>query len=108
MLDEQMSLVDGATTRLDLLSTDWTLRRGHQLVIRVGTNTSFSWADSPSNQRITVENASLALDLQITRHDVATQGSRSPYLNAYLDYYTQARDAVARGTFTSNVPQSPG
>lgn len=108
MFDEQMSLVTGAKTRFDLKSTDWTLRRGHQLVVGIGTNTSFSWSDTPSNQTITVKNASLALDLQNTKHDVPTQGSRSPYLNAYLDYYTQAWDAVARGTFTLTVPQSRG
>ena len=108
MFDEQMSLVRGAKTRLDLKSTDWTLRRGHQLVVGIGTNTSFSWADSPSNQKITVKSASLALDLQNTRHDVPTQGGRSPYLNAYLDYYTNIWDAASRGTFTINVPQSRG
>ena len=108
MFNQQMTLVRGAKTRFDLLSTDWTLKAGHQLVVGVGTNTTFSWADKPSGQKVTVTNAALALDLQNTKYDVPTQGGRSPFLNAYLNYYTQTWDAASRGTFSIDVPQSRG
>ncbi|MBB2986482.1 CocE/NonD family hydrolase [Terracoccus luteus] len=108
MFDEQMSLVSGVKTAFDLKSVDWTLAAGHQLVVGVGTNTSFSWADTPSNETITVKGATLALDLQNTRFDTATQGDRSPYLDGYLRYYTTTLPETAPGTFAINVPQSRG
>lgn len=108
MFDEQMSRVTRNVTTFDLKSLDWTLRQGHQLVVGIGTNTSWSWSDTPSGETIRVRAATLSLDLQNTKFDVATQGQRSPYLDAYLDYYTSTWKAKAPGTFTVNVPQTRG
>jgi uncharacterized protein len=105
MFDEQMSLVRGGAVAFDLKSTDWTLRKGHQLVVGVGTNTTRSWSATPSGQTITVSEASLALDLQSPRTDVPTQGERSPYLDSYLRSYTTTWEATAAGTFPLTVAQ---
>ena len=105
MFDEQMSLVRGGRVAFDLKSTDWTLKRGHQLVVGIGTNTTRSWSDTASNQTIRVSSASLGLDTQSPRTDVPTQGDRSPYLDSYLAAYTTAWAQRAAGTFTVVVPQ---
>jgi len=103
--DEQMSLVRGGRLAFDLKSTDWVLKRGHQLVVGIGTDTTRSWADTASGQTITVRAASLSLDLQSPRRDVPTQGDRSPYLDRYLTAYTSAWTAHAPGSFPLTVPQ---
>ena len=105
MFDEQMSLVRGSRVGFDLKSTDWTLERGHQLVVGIGTNTTRSWSDTASDQTIRVSSASLGLDLQSPRTDVPTQGDRSPYLDSYLAAYTTAWAQRAAGSFTVVVPQ---
>jgi len=97
--------VRGSRVAFDLESTDWTLKRGHQLVVGIGTNTTRSWSDTASNQTIRVSSASLGLDLQSPRTDVPTQGDRSPYLDSYLAAYTTAWAQRAAGTFTVVVPQ---
>ncbi|HET8594756.1 MAG TPA: CocE/NonD family hydrolase [Intrasporangium sp.] len=108
MFDEQMSLVRGGAVEFDLKSTDWTLAKGHQLVVGIGTNTTRSWADTPSNQRISVSSASLALQLQNVRWDEAAQGDPSPYLATYRRSYTTSWEATAPGSFPLNVPEGRG
>ncbi|SDD27580.1 CocE/NonD family hydrolase [Auraticoccus monumenti] len=102
MFDEQMSLVQDGEVAFDLKDTDWTLAAGHQLGVGIGTNTSRSWADTPSGETITVSRARLELELQGTSDDVAAQGARSPYLDAYLRAYTTQLESE-KGTFPLTV-----
>ncbi|WP_424534191.1 CocE/NonD family hydrolase [Sphaerisporangium viridialbum] len=103
MFDEQMSLVKAGTVEFDLKSADWTLTRGHQLAVGIGTNTSRSWSDTPSNQTITVSSASLSLELDDVRYDTLAQGDVSPFLASYLKSYTSAWTDLAPGTLTMPV-----
>ncbi|GIH62725.1 CocE/NonD family hydrolase [Microbispora siamensis] len=108
MFDEQMSLVRTGTVEFDLKSTEWTLAKGHQLVVGIGTNTTRSWSDTPSNQTITVGSASLSLALDNVRFDTPAQGDVSPFLASYLRSYTSAWTDTAPGSFPLNVPQGQG
>ncbi|MGN6751957.1 MAG: CocE/NonD family hydrolase, partial [Intrasporangium sp.] len=108
MFDEQMSLVRDGAVEFDLKSTDWTLLKDHQLVVGIGTNTTRSWSDTPSNQQISVSSASLALELQNAQWDERAQGDPSPFLTSYRKSYTASWAATAPGSFPLNVPQGRG
>jgi putative CocE/NonD family hydrolase len=108
MFDEQMSLVRDGAVEFDLKSTDWTLLKGHQLVVGIGTNTTRSWSDTPSNQQISVSSGSLALELQNVQWDERAQGDPSPFLTSYRRSYTASWEATAPGSFPLNVPQGRG
>jgi putative CocE/NonD family hydrolase len=100
MFDENVALIERAgQVSFDLKSTDWTLEKGHQLGIQIGTIGSGSWRDTPTGTTIKVTGARLSLALQDTRFDVPTQGDRSPFLDAYLGQYTRTLSAVGKGTF---------
>ena len=100
MFDENVALIERAgRVAFDLKSTDWTLEKGHQLGVQIGTIGSGSWRDTPSGNTINVSRARLSLALQNPRSDVPTQGDRSPFLDTYLRQYTQTLTDVGEGTF---------
>ncbi|MFD0782724.1 CocE/NonD family hydrolase, partial [Micromonospora azadirachtae] len=100
MFDENVALIGrGGPLSFDLKSTDWTLERGHQLGVQIGTITSNRWRGVPSGHTIEVSGARLALTVQRPRSDLPTQGDRSPYLDSYLAANTATLGDVGRGTF---------
>ena len=99
MFDENVALLTKGRTSFDLKSTDWTLAKGHQLGVEIGTISSGSWRDTPTGGTIAVHNAKLDLQLQDPRSDVPTQGDRSPYLDRYLRSYTATIADVGPGSF---------
>jgi putative CocE/NonD family hydrolase len=100
MFDENVALIERAgRVAFDLKSTDWTLEKGHQLGVQIGTIGSGSWRDTPSGATIGVTRARLSLALQNPRFDVPTQGDRSPFLDTYLSQYTRTLTGVGEGTF---------
>jgi len=101
MFDENVALIERrGRVAFDLKSTDWTLQRGHRLAVQIGTIGAGSWRDVPSGNTIWAVAPRLSLDLQDPSHDVPTQGDRSPYLDAYLSFYTTTFEEVGRGTFS--------
>jgi uncharacterized protein len=82
MLDEQFFRLDKKDLDLDVKSTAWKLAGGHRLAAEIGSVQTRDWLDTPSKQRITIENASLALAVDGPADDRATDGRRSPYLGA--------------------------
>jgi putative CocE/NonD family hydrolase len=100
MFDENVALIKRAgKVSFDLKSTDWTLEKGHQLGIQLGTIGSGSWLDTPSGNTIKVTGARLSLALQNPGLDKPTQGDRSPFLNTYLRQYTRTLTGLGPGTF---------
>jgi putative CocE/NonD family hydrolase len=100
MFDENVALVERAgPVAFDLKSTDWTLEKGHQLGVQIGTIGSANWLATPSGNTIDVSRARLTLALQDPRSDVPTQGDRSPFLDTYLRQYTRTLTGVGAGTF---------
>jgi hypothetical protein len=101
MFDENVALIERrGSIAFDLKSTDWTLQRGHQLAVQIGTIGTGSWRDVPSGNTIWAVAPLLSLDLQDPSQDVPTQGDRSPYLDAYLDFYSTTFEELGRGTFS--------
>jgi putative CocE/NonD family hydrolase len=101
MFDENVALIGRAgPVAFELKSTDWTLEKGHQLGVQIGTIGSGSWRDTPSGNTIDVTRARLGLALQNPRSDVPAQGDRSPFLDTYLAQYTRTLTGVGEGTFT--------
>jgi putative CocE/NonD family hydrolase len=101
MFDENVALIERAgPVAFELKSTDWTLEKGHQLGVQIGTIGSGSWRDTPSGNTIGVIRARLGLALQNPRSDVPAQGDRSPFLDTYLAQYTRMLTGVGEGTFT--------
>ncbi|AJT42762.1 hypothetical protein UM93_00970 [Psychromicrobium lacuslunae] len=74
------TLNSGAATRVELLSLDWALAKGHSLAVRVGA--------AKGSLQVQLTSAKLSLSLQSTSQDQATQGDRSPYLDYYISSYT--------------------
>jgi putative CocE/NonD family hydrolase len=104
MFDENVALLErSGAISFDLKSTDWTIERGHQLGVQIGTITSNGWRDVPSGNTIEVTHAGLGLDVQDPRADVPTQGDRSPYLDQYLARNTTTLTDVGPGTFPLRV-----
>ena len=104
MFDENVALLKGSgPISFDLKSTDWTIERGHQLGVEIGTINSNRWRDVPSGHTITVSRARLALELQDPRFDVPTQGDRSPYLDEYLEANTTTLSEVGAGSFRLRI-----
>ncbi len=104
MFDENVALIKKAgPVAFDLKSTDWTLEKGHQLGVQIGTIGSGSWRDTPSGNVIAVSKAKLTLDLQDPRLDKPTQGDRSPFLDTYLAQYTRTLTDVGEGSFALRV-----
>ncbi|MEV6373530.1 CocE/NonD family hydrolase [Micromonospora musae] len=100
MFDENVALIErGGRISFDLKSTDWTLKRGHQLGVQIGTIDSNRWRDVPSGHTIKVSDARLTLDVQNPRYDAPTHGDRSPYLDTYLTANTTTLSDIGRGTF---------
>ncbi|MER6513541.1 CocE/NonD family hydrolase [Nonomuraea sp. NPDC001636] len=100
MFDENVALLERrGPVAFDLKSADWTFEPGHRLGVQIGTIESNGWLDVPSGNTIKVSGARLSLDLLSTRHDVPTQGDRSPYLDRYLAAYTTTLGGVGPGTF---------
>lgn len=88
MFDEQVSRLDTDRLDLDLKPTDWTLKAGHSLAVEIGSVTSGEWLDTPSKQKIRIQDARLELSLDDPADDVATSGARSPWLDTYVKAYT--------------------
>ncbi|MEU5563560.1 CocE/NonD family hydrolase [Micromonospora musae] len=100
MFDENVALIErGGRISFDLKSTDWTIKRGHQLGVQIGTIDSNRWRDVPSGHTIKVSDARLNLDVQNPRYDAPTHGDRSPYLDTYLAANTTTLSDIGRGTF---------
>ena len=104
--DEQVVAVDGGRHSIDLKDTEWTLDKGHQLAVRIGTiDAGEYWSNKPTGQTVDVSRARLSLELQNTRHDVPTHGVTAPFLNRYVKAYTEQWTAKAPGTFTVKASQ---
>jgi uncharacterized protein len=104
MFDENVALLErSGRISFDLKSTDWTIERGHQLGVQIGTITSNGWLDVPSGNTIEVTHARLGLDVQDPRIDEPTQGDRSPYLDQYLARNTTTLTDVGPGSFPLRV-----
>lgn len=93
-------------TSFELRSTDWTLQKGHSLAVKIGTiepgfGLDEDWIDSPSNERITVQNARLELALDDPTDDKATHGDPAPWLDTYQQVYTEK---LPLGTPSFTVP----
>ena len=99
MFDENVALLEKGRTAFDLKSTDWTLAKGHQLGVQIGTISSGSWRDTPTGNTITVTNTKLDLQLQDPATDEPTQGDRSPWLDRYLRSNTATLADVGPGSF---------
>jgi uncharacterized protein len=99
MFDENVALLEKGRSAFDLKSTDWTLAKGHQLGVQIGTISSGSWRDTPTGNTIAVSNAKLDLQLQDPSTDAPTQGDRSPFLDRYLRSNTATLADVGAGTF---------
>ncbi len=104
MFDENVALLERkGGISFDLKSTDWTIERGHQLGVQIGTITSNGWLDVPSGNTIEVTRAWLSLDVLDPRIDEPTQGDRSPYLDLYLARNTTTLTDVGPGSFPLRV-----
>ncbi|MGL5862305.1 MAG: CocE/NonD family hydrolase, partial [Phycicoccus sp.] len=111
MFDDQVSVLRGGTTQVDLRSTDWTLPEGHSLAVEIGTvqpetedvpatfGPGNDWVDTPSGTRVRVSAARLDLALDSPRDDRRTQGKGAPYLDVYRDVRTSLLPA-GPATFT--------
>lgn len=106
MFDEMMSVVEPGLVSVDLKDTDWTLKEGHRLVVRIGTKDllNFGWRPVTSNATIVVYSPRLWLDVQDPSNDVATEGAPAPYLGAYKSNYTKVFSTTATGTFDVPLP----
>ncbi len=102
--DEQAAVVQGGRLTVDLESADWTLAAGHRLAVEIGSIQNGSWVDTPSGQKIKVQDVRLELPLDDPAGDVPTEGGRAVWLDSYLAAYT-AELTPGEATFT--VP-SPG
>jgi len=104
MFDENVALIKKAgKVTFDLKSTDWTLAKGHQLGVQLGTIASTAWNGVPSGHTIKVSDANLALSVLDPKKDQPTQGDRSPYLDQYISGNTATLDNVGPGTFPLTV-----
>lgn len=102
MFDDNVSMLQGSETIVDLKATDWTLAAGHQLAIEIGTIRTgpFSnWIDTPSYQSIEVSGARLDLSLDNPTDDSAIDGEPALFVEDYLALSTVDL-AVQPGTFT--------
>jgi uncharacterized protein len=91
MFDDLVSTVASGTTTFDLKSTDWTLAAGHALAVEIGTIRSgaySNWIDTPSHQRIDIQDGRLDLALQDPASDTATDGDPAPYAELYRSVST--------------------
>ncbi|MGW7521827.1 CocE/NonD family hydrolase [Streptomyces sp. NPDC054796] len=105
MFDEQVSRLDRDHLDLDLKTTDWTLKSGHRLAVEIGSVQTGEWLDTPSKQKVTIQDARLALPLDDPSADTRTDGDRSPY----LDVYTKANTAKLKpGPATIKLPPVGG
>ncbi|MFJ9624215.1 CocE/NonD family hydrolase [Streptomyces sp. NPDC101181] len=86
--NEQVARVEGKRLKLDLKSSDWTLKKGHQLAVQFGTVNAPNWIDSPSEQKISVKDAKLSLPLADPSKDRGTQGDPAPFLAQYVKINT--------------------
>lgn len=103
MLDENVSLLKKGPVAFDLKSTDWTIAKGHQLGVQIGTITSTDWNDVPSGHTITISGAKLGLTTLDPKTDRPTQGDRSPYLDQYISDNTATLGNVGAGSFPLTV-----
>lgn len=103
MLDENVSLVRQGPVAFDLKSTDWTIAKGHQLGVQIGTIGSTDWNAVPSGHTIKVSGAKLDLTTLDPATDKPTQGDRSPYLDQYISDNTATLGNVGSGSFPLTV-----
>ncbi|MDQ1123401.1 CocE/NonD family hydrolase [Microbacterium trichothecenolyticum] len=90
-------------TSLHLRDVDWTLQTGHAVLVSVGTTDSTAWRPTPSGQTITIDGGTIALPVQSTAGDVATEGQPAPFLTTYL---ANARWPVAIGAISPSFSLS--
>ncbi|MEU0355245.1 CocE/NonD family hydrolase [Streptomyces cyaneofuscatus] len=81
--NEQVARLDEQRLTLGLKSSDWTLEKGHQLAVEIGTVNAPTWIDSPSEKKISIKGAKLVLPLADPSKDRGTQGDRAPFLDQY-------------------------
>lgn len=81
-------LADDGVTRFGMLGMDWTLKAGHRLAVTVDTIDSGWWSPHPSNAEVVVTGGTVSVAIESTTADVPTEGSRAPYLDEYLRYFT--------------------
>jgi hypothetical protein len=108
MFDQQVAVVQPGTISFDLRSTDWTLPAGHALAIKIGTiqpSLAFDndWIDTPSFERITVNDARLELALDDPANDTPTPGDPATWLDTYRLLYAEQ---LPPGTPSFTLPTS--
>ncbi|GAB2813956.1 CocE/NonD family hydrolase [Streptomyces daliensis] len=105
MFDEQVSRLDRDRLDLDLKPADWTLKAGHRLAVEIGSVQTGEWIDTPSKQKVTIQDARLSLPLDDPSADTRTGGDRAPY----LDVYTKGNTAKLKpGPGTIELPPVSG
>ncbi|MFD0021826.1 CocE/NonD family hydrolase [Streptomyces sp. NPDC058382] len=97
--DERVSRLDQDQLDIGLKSTDWTLQTGHRLVVEIGSVRTGDWLDTPSKQKIRINNARLHLALGNPAEDVATDGDRAPWIDAFTQI-NSAKLNPGRAIFT--------
>nr|WP_269329111.1 CocE/NonD family hydrolase [Kineosporia babensis] len=101
MFNLQVSQISSGETMLEFKSNDWTLNPGHVLAVTIGSiDDRIEWYGKPSNQKITIEDAVLALDLDDPADDVVAKGKKAPELSLYRENHTATLDLdEAEATF---------
>ncbi|GAB3451918.1 CocE/NonD family hydrolase [Actinophytocola sediminis] len=92
MFDEQIAVLSSDKLAFDLKSADWTIAAGHSLAVEIGTIQAGplnDWIDTPSREKIRVNDAKLTLAVDNPADDTATPGGRAPYLDTYLQLNTK-------------------
>ena len=70
---------------LDLWSTDWIVRAGHRIAVRVADANTDWWVHVPTNQDVTVHGGSITLPFLSQARETGTiQGDPSPVLDRFL------------------------
>ncbi|GGF54896.1 hypothetical protein GCM10011519_31050 [Marmoricola endophyticus] len=103
VINENVAQLSGSGRTFDLKGMDWTLSKGHRLVVTIGTIETGGWNALPSGRLVQVKDATLNLTTQSTAGDVPTQGSASPWLQRYIADNTIEAGTPQPATFT--VPQ---
>lgn len=104
LINENVAELTGTGRTFELKGMDWTLRKGHRLVVGIGTIDGGSWRALPSGRTVTVRGADLRLAVQSTADDRATRGEPSPWLARYLEDNTVPAGTPRAGTFTVPRP----
>lgn len=105
IINENVAKLTALGRSFDLKSLDWTLGKGHQLAVTIGTIEGGYWVLDPSGRTVTVRDALLNLAVQSPAGDVATQGSPAAGLATYMRRNTVPSGPAQAGTFSVPTPR---